>query len=98
MTKEEHKKIVNEIIRENAETKNELQQRIDELEQELDYARQRAANYEQLLEDYYVSKRQMREAEEQNARYWEKMENLAKTIEQQQRILDRVTINWRIEG
>ena len=98
MTEKEHKKIVDKILEESLETNKGLQQRIDELEQELDYARQKAANHEQLLEDYYVSRRQIREMEEQSAKNWERMKNLDRVIEQQQRILDRVTVNWRNEG
>lgn len=98
MTVKEHKKIVDKIIEESVETNKGLQQRIDELEQELDYARQKAANHEQLLEDYYASRRQIREMEEQSAKDWDRMKNLDRVIEQQQRILDRVTMNWRNEG
>ena len=87
MNKAEHEKIVNEILEENYEKNKKLLEEIEELHGELEYNREKAMKYDELLEDFYEERRKVKELRAINAQLQQKREALEFIIEKQERTL-----------
>lgn len=97
MNKAEHKKIVNEILEENYEKNKKLLEEIEELHGELEYNREKAMKYDELLEDFYEERRKVKELQAINAQLQDRKEALEFIVERQERTLYAFT-DRRKEG